>query len=250
MDTGVVIGIVVVLVVLAAGAVFVRTRRTPSAPEAPDLLDPGWQFYSRPTVLEAPGTVFRIDAAKRRYIVDSLTVQIQKGDEAVGSRRESVHANMGMVARFLGLGPKVDVASEHSENFVFELKGSSREYVEDNDLDPVLNPWIEQQNLREGSRYYVIREAIAGNEITYQLDVGQVDQLGGEARIKAAELKGNLHTSKSKSEYLLKQTFDTSMRVMFLPEELRPLTRGLAEDTVYGLRPVKEPLVWEDDGTE
>jgi hypothetical protein len=40
------------------------------------------------------------------------------------------------------------------------------------------------------------------------------------------------------------------MRVMFLPEELRPLTRGLAEDTVYGLRPVKEPLVWEDDATE
>ena len=87
MDTGVVIGIVVVVVVLAAGVVFVRTRRPPSAPQAPDLLDPGWQFYSRPTELEAPGTVFRIDAAKRRYIVDSLTVQIQKGDEAVGSRR-------------------------------------------------------------------------------------------------------------------------------------------------------------------
>jgi hypothetical protein len=61
---------------------------------------------------------------------------------------------------------------------------------------------------------------------------------------------GNLYTSTSKSEYLLQQSFDRPMRIMFLPEELRPVTRGLAEGTVIGRRPVTKPLVWEDAAQE
>ena len=40
----------------------------------------------------------------------------------------------------------------------------------------------------------MIRE-VAGSEITYRLDKGQVDKLGGEASLTdAAKLEGNLHT--------------------------------------------------------
>jgi hypothetical protein len=154
---------------------------------------------------------------------------------------------MGMVARFFGLGPRLEVNTEHTETFVFELKGASRQLVEDADLDAVLAPWLKQHALREGFRYFVIRETVSGSEITYHLDHGQVDKLGGEASLtEAAKLEGNLHGSTSKSEYLLQQTFGKPMRIMFLPEELRPLTRGLAEETVVGRRPVTEPLVWEE----
>jgi hypothetical protein len=248
MDTRlVVVAVVAALALLAVGWWLVRSRRAESRPEAPPLLSAGWQFYSRPTELEPPGTVFRIDSGKRRFMVDTLEVTTQKGEEAVGRRRESVNANMGMVARFFGLGPKLDVDAEHTETFVFELKGASRQFVEDADLDAVLDPWLKQHELREGSRYFVIRDTVSGNEITYHLDRGQVDKLGGEASLTdAAELEGNLHTSTSKSDYLLQQTFDKPMRIMFLPEELRPLTRGLAEETVIGRRPVTKPLVWEE----
>lgn len=224
-----------------------RRTRTESAPDAPALLGDGWQFYSRPTELEPPGTVFRIDASKRRFIADTLVVATQTGDEAVGRREESVKANMGMAARFFGLGPNLNVDAEHTETFLFELKGGSRQFVDDADLDSVLNPWLAQLQLREGSRYFVIREVVSGSEITYRLDTGQVDKLGGEASVtEAAKLEGNLHTSTSKSDYLLQQKFDKPMRVMFLPEELRPVSRGLAEDTVIGRRPVTQPLIWED----
>jgi hypothetical protein len=242
-----VLGVVVVLAVLAGAWWWVRRSRTESAPAAPPLLGDGWQFYSRPTELEPPGTVFRIDASKRRFMVDTLHVTTQSGDEAVGRREESVRANMGMVARFFGLGPKLEVDAEHTATFVFELKGASRQYVDDADLDGVLDPWLAQHELREGSHYFVIREVVSGSEITYHLDRGQVDKLGGEASLtEAAKLEGNLHTSTSKSDYVLQQTFDKPMRIMFLPEELRPLTRGLAEAAVVGRRPVTQPLVWED----
>jgi hypothetical protein len=246
-----VLAVVAVLVVLAVGWWLVRRRRTPSGAKAPPLLGPGWQFYDRPTELEAPGTVFRIDGSKRRYMVDSLDVQTQSGQEAVGRRKESIEANMGMVARFFGLGPKLDVAAEHTETFEFELKGGSRQYVDDSDLDPVLDPWLAQHELRGGSRYFVIREAVLGSEITYHLSVGQVDKLGGEASLsEAAKLEGNLHTSKSGSDFVLQQTFDKPMRVMFLPEELQPF-RGATEDGVLR-QPVTTPLVWEEtaDGEE
>jgi hypothetical protein len=248
MDTVLIVLAVVAVLVLLAGAWWlVRSRRAPSGPLAPPLLGAGWQFYSRPTELEPPGTVFRIDPSKRRYMVDTLEVTAQSGDEAVGRREESVQASMGMVARFFGLGPKLDVDAEHSETFVFDLKGASRQYVSDSDIDTVLDPWLEQHELREGSRYFVIREAVSGSEITYHLDRSQVDKLGGEASLtEAAKLEGNLHTSTSKSDYVLQQTFDKPMRIMFLPEELRPLTRGLAERTVIGRRPVTTPLIWED----
>jgi len=235
------------LALLAGGWWLVRSRRTESTPEAPPLLGAGWQFYSRPTELEPPGTVFRIDSGKRRFMVDTLEVATQKGEEAVGRRRESVDANMGIVARFFGLGPKLEVDAEHTETFAFELKRASRQFVEDADLDAVLDPWLKQHELRPGSRYFVIRDTISGNEITFHLDRRQVDNFGGEGSLtEAAKLEGNLHTSTSKSDYLLQQTFDMPMRIMFLPEELRPLTRGLAEETVIGRRPVTKQLYWEE----
>ena len=93
----------------------------------------------------------------------------------------------------------------------------------------------------------VFREVVSGSEITYHRNRGQTDKLGGEASLtEAAKLEGNLHTATSKEDYLLQQKFEIPMRIMFLPEELRPLTRGLAEETVIGRRPVTQPLVWED----
>src|SRR5437870_4068400 len=110
-----VLEVVAALILLAGGWWFVRSRRTSSAPSPPPLLSAGWQFYSRPTELEPPGTIFRIDRSKRRYMVDTLKVPTERGDEAVGRREESVQAEMGMVARLLGLGPRVDIDAEHTE---------------------------------------------------------------------------------------------------------------------------------------
>ena len=54
---------------------------------------------------------------------------------------------MGMIARFFGLGPRLDVTAQHTESFVFELTGGNRQYVDDADLDPVLDAWLKQREL-------------------------------------------------------------------------------------------------------
>jgi hypothetical protein len=242
-----IVAIVVVVALLIGAWWWVRSRRTPTSAGARGTLSDGWQFFIRPTRLEPPGTVFRIDRSKRRYIVDTLDIPTRSGEEAIGRTEESVKANMGMVARLFGLGPKLDVSAAHTETLTFELKGARREYLEDADLDSVLEPWLTALKPREGSHYYVIREVISGREITYRLNRDQVDKLGGEAALTdAAKLEGNLHASTSKSEYVLEQKFARPMRVMFLPEEVRPATRGLGEETMIGRDPVTQPLVWEE----
>ena len=71
----------------------------------------------------------------------------------------------------------------------------------------------------------VFREVASGSEITYHRNRGQTDKLGGEASLtEAAKLEGNLHTATSGEDYLLQQKFEKPLRIMFLPEELRPLT--------------------------
>ena len=46
-----------------------------------NMLPDGWQFYSRPTNLAPPGTIFRIDPEGRRFIVDRLKPVVDSGAE-------------------------------------------------------------------------------------------------------------------------------------------------------------------------
>jgi len=73
-------------------------------PQRPvDVLPPGWQFYSRPTNLEPPGTIFRIDAEGRRFVVARLEPAISRRAEPGAAKVERVETRVGVVARLLGL---------------------------------------------------------------------------------------------------------------------------------------------------
>jgi hypothetical protein len=235
--------------VVGTAAVLVRRSRLPSHPNdgGTRILEPGWQFYSRPTTLEPPGTVFRIDADQRRYVVDTLQVRLQTGDEAFGKHQESVAASLGILARLFARAD-VTARSAKAEQLVFELAGAAREVVGDVDLDVVLQPFLKDLPYRVDNRYFVIRAARTATQITYCLRRSQVDDLGGEASLaECVALQGSLFTSNSNGEFELRQTFDKPMRVMFLPEEIKPRTAGLGgASPQLDLVPVEEPLVWKD----
>lgn len=243
--------IIAVLGLIAAGWWLVRSRRAgPGGTAGPDrMLEPGWQFYGKPTALEPPGTVFRIDPHKRRYLVDTLDLPVQAGDEAFGRHRERVAASMGMVARFFGLeGASVKVEGENTQELEFEMVGARREVVEDADLDPALTALLERLQYRADNRYFIIRECRTATGVTYHLEGHQVDRLGGEAALKGAVgVEGRLYEGDRSREYVLEQTFDAPLRVLFMPEEIRPLARGLAgEKPRLGTAPVREVLEWEE----
>lgn len=238
------------IVAIVVAAILVRRSRLRLGGDhggADRILDNGWQYYFTPTTLEPPGTVFRIDAGQRRYLVDTLPVQVQVGGEAFGEHKESVVANLGVLARFQKLeGLNIKAGAAKSERLVFKMDKPEREVVNDLNLDQVLRPFLKDLEYRVDNRYFVIRECRKAMGITHHLTQSQVDDLGGEASLaQTLTLEGTLFKSKRNGEFLLEQKFDQPMRVMFLPEEIKPISAGLAgEEPELGLVPVKETLVW------
>jgi hypothetical protein len=76
------------LAVIAIAAVLISTvmarRRANRLIRPAEILEPGWQFTAKPTssALERPGTVFRIDRQRRRYLVERLPVPVVAAREA------------------------------------------------------------------------------------------------------------------------------------------------------------------------
>lgn len=213
-----------------------------------DPLPSGWQFYSKPTTLEPPGTVFRIDPDKKTYIVDVLKVKTQKGNEAFGKVQTSVQAKTSIIVSFLGLkNVSVSSSAKKNEQVTLEMQNLVREILTDKDLDPIIKPFLEGLDYRIKNRYFVIREATTVKEINFRLSKNQVGSLGGEASLKKAlSMQGTIHSSKQKGSYVLQQKFEKPMRIMFLPEEIKPVSAGLGgKGPELGLVPVKDVLEWD-----
>jgi hypothetical protein len=240
--------------VLAAiiGYLLVKRARVPSARNAElptGALPRGWQFYSNPTTLEPPGTIFRIDANGVKYQVASLEVAMTSGEEAVGKVKESIAADSNIVARFIGLPTvSVDVGTSKTEHFVYELTKPVMESTTDAGIDKSLASFLEDFKLRTGERYFVIRQARKASGMRYRLTRKQLDQFGGEVSVsEQLSAKGKVLSSGSSGDYVLEQDFPVPMRIIFLPQEIAYVTAGLAADEPQlGLLPVGEVLHWQD----
>jgi len=239
--------IVVAAVSMILGWFFVK--RTNTTKDVPPIvvLPPGWQFYSKPTTLEPPGTVFRIDSDKKRYIVDVLKIKTQKGEEVFGKLRRGIEANAGILVRFLGLKDVgVSSGAKKSEQLVLELQDLVREVSTDVDLDKTLKPFLGRLDYKIDNRYFIIREATTVKEINFQLTQDQVNDLGGWASLKKVlSLRGKLFYSKQ-GRYVLQERFDKPMRVMFLPDEIKIVSSKLGgAGPELGRVRVENVLEWE-----
>jgi len=222
-------------------------RRKDERSLSSNILPIGWQFYDKPTTLEAPGTVFRIDRDKKRAIVHTLEIKTLKGEEAFGRVETSIEANASIVGSFLGLrNLSLGANAGKIEKVKMEVQNLVREVATDHELDPILKPYLKEIDYRVKHRYYIIREATTTNEIDFQLTKSQVISLGGEASIrKAFSAKGNIFRKK-KETYVLQQKFEKPMRIIFFPEEIKPISAGLGgEGPELGLVPVKGVLDWD-----
>jgi len=241
-----------VVVLAIVGYILVQRKRVASARNA-DLpagaLPKGWQFYSNPTTLEPPGTIFRIDPNKQRYIVDSLPVTISAGAEAVGKLAESITADSNIVANFIGLvNAEAGVGTQKTEHFVYEVDDPVMETVSDVELEKTLPAFLDKHNFRQGHRYFVIRQARKVNAMRYRLTNKLVNDFGGKASVgEQLTAQGKVFSSDSNGQYILEENFKSPMRIAFLPEEIRTIRASLdAAKPQLGLVPVTEVLSWKD----
>jgi|JRYF01.1.fsa_nt_gb hypothetical protein len=212
------------------------------------ILEEGWLLYAKPTTLEPVGTLFRIDDSGRRFIVDQLNVQSQEGAEATAKVQLQVRAHIGFFARFLGLDSySGTMSAQDAEQLEFEVIDPIRQVVTDAELDRALTPVLASLKYRADNRYFVIRDVRSATAMTYRLTQTQVGEIGGEASLAMALGAGVKLGAGTGGLYELNQTFPERMRVMFLAEEIAPVSAGLARQApTLGRFAVRQPLVWTD----
>ncbi len=170
------------------------------------------------------------------------------GKEAVGRSSKSSQASIGTLVSLFGLD-KIGIGAKGNkvERLEFEITNPVKEVTTDMAIDEVLDPFLEQLEYRAENRYFIIREVRMASAMKYFLSEQLVNEIsGGAPAIENIKVEGEFKRCK-KGEYELHQTFDEPMRVMFLPDEIAPISVGLAESKPQlGLAPVTETLVWEE----
>src|SRR6266850_590901 len=188
------------------------------------VLEPGWQFYTRPTSAEPPGTIFRIDNQGLRFLVTEIKPQITMGTEAFGTQSLAVRTNARMLARFVG-GRGEGVAgqqAERLETLEFEMFDVQKEVTTDMAILELLAEFRSRVDYRRDNRYFVIRESRSAVALKYLLSKELINSLQGTAGL-AQLVKSNGGLSyEERGSYVLNQKLPARMRVMFLAEELIP----------------------------
>jgi hypothetical protein len=224
-------------------SLFGRGERQPAK-----VVEEGWQLYAKPTTLEPVGTIFRIDDARRRFMVDQVAVDTQAGAEAAAKVQERVHADIGFFARFLGIDSyKGQVGARDAETLEFEIVNAERQFASDVAMDKALTPVLASLKYRVDNRYYVIRDTRSATAMTYRLTQSQLGEIGGEVSLAVAIGAGVKVGAGQSGLYEIDQVFPARMRVMFLAEEIAPVKAGLAGGApVLGRLPVRHPLTWTE----
>ena len=214
----------------------------------PEAFDRGWQFYTRATTLEPPGTVFRIDPDKRRYLVGALAIEPVQGQEEAAAMDRRIETTLGAVVRFLGLdqisgGGKLSAV----ERLSFSLAEVEREVLDDMTLQAPLAEFLEQLPFRADNRYFVIRESLSATSMTFELTKEQATKLKANAQIpKVGEAEASAGRQAERA-FSFPSSFPKRMRVAFLPEEIKKTHSNLAGGPpILGLAPVHEALIWDD----
>jgi len=221
-------------------------RKRDKAPKG--MLPDGWHFFARPTSLEPPGTIFRIDGERRRFRVHKLDPAVDSGPEPGMRSFDTVDLRAGIVARLLGLETLgASGGGKQRKQVEFELKEPVRESTTEEAIDRVLKPYLSKMEIRKRNRYFVVRETRTATAMTYRITKELLGELGGEGAVDGlGELGLELSAGRS-GVYDLCQEFPQRLAVMFLPEEIAPVGQGLGGDeTELGRLPVTAPLEWTE----
>ena len=214
-----------------------------------DAFDRGWQFYTRATTLEPPGTVFRIDGDRRRYQVGALDVASQHGDEVGLTINKRVETTLEFLVRLLGLEQLSAKANLKSvERYSFAMHEAQRAFLTDMAVDKPLRAFLDQLDFRADNRYFLIREAVSATSMTLSLTKDQAAMIGAQASV-APQVNAGAATGVGRDQLIeMPNAFPQRMRVTYLPEEIRPTRSQLGSGTPQlGLSPVSDFLMWEED---
>lgn len=184
------------------------------------------QCLLAPSAAYKPGTVFRIDQQHVSYFVDqTFTDKIPTREEeaVLGFLSGRDDINLSVLAWLLRVKqPTHSIASWDGIRRVdVRFDDVTWEHAEDAQINAVVDRFAGYQHKREGSEYFVVREAWKVGSMHLKLTTGLASDLGAEGSSIPKLLHANYELKYAPAKrYNLSQSFPQALRVCIRPERL------------------------------
>ncbi|GLT22943.1 hypothetical protein GCM10007933_24040 [Zoogloea oryzae] len=215
----------VTLLTVAAVLALGGCTSTPPTPPVGPLESEGFETFVTPRSFDGPGTIFRIDAEKKRYPVAEITFKVREGEEALPKYSSSRVLAMNNLLEALGASTAKIPASikanlSRTTTVSIEASTGRRQYVRDDDLTAALRGWATQAKPTGESVYYLIRETISTPELSYKVDKNWLASAELDVKVlKAAGYSGDAKVSGG-DILEMNRTFSKPLNVWFKAEKI------------------------------
>jgi hypothetical protein len=189
------------------------------------VLGEGVQCLLAPSTAYKPGTVFRIDQQHVSYLVDQPfadKIQPRQEEATLGSLSGRADVNLNVLAWLLQVPRLVhtNVSSSATRPIDVRFEDVTWESTDDEQIGGVIHWFAGYQHKREGSEYFVVREAWKVGAMRMKLPVNLASDLSAGGSV-AQLLKTNYELKyEPAAQYSLSESFPEPLRVCIKPERL------------------------------
>ncbi|MBX3302960.1 MAG: hypothetical protein KF693_12170 [Nitrospira sp.] len=215
-----------VAVAIVGFSLTVACSPLPSGPPSSVAIE-GFRPFPSARTFDKPGQVFRVDSSGNIYSVLTLNVLPSSGREVLPALSSSIELSIRQVLEAVGLPQdRIYALGEakvsYVQRFYVESVNGTREYLDDTAIDDNLPRTIREQNItiRPTNRYYLIRETIATDNISYGINKASLIDLGIYEGVVGL-LKGQSSLRWKVGDALtLSQSFGQPLRIWYKPERI------------------------------
>ena len=191
---------------------FVNAQETLSLPQNSILKN--FSPFLTPRTNYRPGSIFRIDKNGISYFVEDI-----KGIKSFDSDEGTLTGRMAFTKDELLAVLNVETNEDYLMVIV-EIKAALREYNEQSAVDRML--WDEDKAkdlvVDDSSKYYIIRETVATQEISYRISESDYSSLiTGKSNFKKETPRGD---DVIDFPYFITKKFEEPRRVFYLQQEI------------------------------
>lgn len=209
------------------------------------VLGEGVQCLLAPSTAYQPGTVFRIDQHHVSYLVDQPfadKIPTRQEEATLGFLSGRANVSLNELAWLLQVQSLVHTNASSSAVRPIDVRFEdvTWESIDDAQIDTAIKWFAGYPHKREGSEYFVVKEAWKVGSMRMKLTLHLASDLGGEGSV-AQLLKTNDGLKyEPAAQYSLSEVFPEPLRVCIKPERL---VWGTAETDAHRTEAVRGRLI-------
>lgn len=195
-------------------------------PKAPGLSHEGFEAFATPRTFDGPGTIYRIDPDGKRFLVATIKLKTSGGAEVVPKYSSTRDLSLNQLLESIGANAAALPAKATSElssksSTTIEATKAFRAISSDDDVTAALSAWATSAKPRPGSTYYLVRETISTNSLSYKVNRSWLANLALDIQaLKVAGYKGEGKTA-GEDTLELNTQFEQMMNVWYKADLVR-----------------------------